>query len=196
MHATHHADRCDEFLMALYAQGDGQAFDALFARYESRAYGFILRRIRSESRAADLYQELFLRIHRARASYDPSRPFAPWFFQIARRLVIDELRRCGRRQEEALEEERAPGFAMDSSGEAEPERHAACHEQAQAVLGELSEVERYVLVSAKVEGRGYAELAAELGKSVVAIKKLASRAMQRLRAAQESTVGTALPAQS
>jgi RNA polymerase sigma-70 factor (ECF subfamily) len=156
----------------------------------------MLRRVRSESRAADLYQELFLRLHRARASYDPRRPFAPWFFQIARRLVIDEFRRCGRWQEETLQEELALGSAAEWNGTAEPEWQIACHAQAQAVLGALSEIERYVLVSAKVDGRGYAELAAELGKSVVAIKKLASRAMQRLRAGQESGVDTALRAGS
>ncbi len=50
------------------------------------------------------------------------------------------------------------------------------------VLAVLSSDERYVLVSAKGEGIGYAELAVALGKSVDAVKKLASRAMQRLRA--------------
>jgi DNA-directed RNA polymerase specialized sigma24 family protein len=39
------------------------------------------------------------------------------------------------------------------------------------------------LVSSKVEGRGYPEIAIQLGKSADAVKKLASRSMQRLRAA-------------
>lgn len=76
----------DEALMDRYARGDGAAFDELFARYQERAYAFFLWRVGSAEHAADLYQELFLRIHRARERYDPGRPFAPWFFQIARRL--------------------------------------------------------------------------------------------------------------
>ena len=167
----------DEVLMARYARGDAAAFEQLFERYEARTYRFFLIRARSEQRAADLYQELFLRIHRARASYDPSRSFAAWFFQIARRLWIDELRRSAVRScEIALADE-----AMPCEVRSLPERELAAVQDARAALEQLSEVERYVLISAKVEGRSYLDLAGELGRSVVAVKKLASRAMQRLR---------------
>jgi DNA-directed RNA polymerase specialized sigma24 family protein len=57
-------------------------------------------------------------------------------------------------------------------------------ERAARVLERLSAEERHVLVAAKLEGAGYAELARDLGKSVAAVKKLASRAMQRLRAGE------------
>jgi DNA-directed RNA polymerase specialized sigma24 family protein len=73
-----------------------------------------------------------------------------------------------------------------------PESRVAAAEQASAVLGQLSGVERYVLLSAKVDGREYAELAGELGRSVAAIKKLASRAMRRLRAADAAGVDLAI----
>ena len=56
----------DENLMARDAAGDAEAFDELFRRYEPRAYVFFLKRTGSPQRAEDLYQELFLRIHRAR----------------------------------------------------------------------------------------------------------------------------------
>lgn len=163
--------------MARYARGDAEAFGLLFERYESRAYRFFLKRTRSEPRSADLYHELFLRIHRARASYDPSRCFAAWFFQIARRLWIDEMRRSSVRScEVALAQEAIASEA------ARPEQRLVAEEDARATLEQLSEVERYVLISAKVEGRSYLDLAGELGRSVVAIKKMASRAMQRVRA--------------
>ena len=167
----------DETLMERYADGDATAFDELFRRYEARAYVFFFARTRSSERARDLYQELFLRIHRARASYDPSRPFAPWFFQIARRLLVDDGRRAHRSREVPLEghepcTERFHG-----------EARVADRERVGEILGALSSEERYVLLSAKVEGIGYPEIAIQLGKSVDAVKKLASRAMQRLRAA-------------
>jgi len=81
------------------------------------------------------------------------------------------------------------------SGEIDlPERKLVAEEGTRRALEQLSEVERYVLISAKVEGRSYLDLACELGRSVVAIKKLASRAMQRLRASDPSREGAALPA--
>jgi RNA polymerase sigma-70 factor (ECF subfamily) len=175
----------DETLMARYARGDARAFQEIFDRYEARAYRFFLTRTRSEQHASDLYQELFLRVHRARGSYDPLRPFAPWFFQIARRLWIDELRRRSLRVEVSLAEDLVATGTLVRT-----EQRLAADEDMRNALGQLSEVERYVLLSAKVEGRSYLDLAEELGRSVVAVKKLASRAMQRLRA----SAGPALPA--
>ena len=90
----------DETLMDLYARGDGLAFDELFARYQQRAYAFFLRHTRSEDRAAELYQELFLRLHCAREGYDPvygARPLRRFIqreveTRIGRALVAGEIR--------------------------------------------------------------------------------------------------------
>jgi len=170
--------RSDEDLMHDYALGDEAAFLALFGRYQTRAYAYLLRRTRCETRAADLYQELFLRLHRARAEYDQRRPFAPWFFQIARNLWIDDTRRAWYRAAEPLEPE---SIADPRATAREPERAAATAEQTSALLDQLSSVERRVLIGSKVEGRTHRELASELGRTTAAVKKLASRALQRLR---------------
>lgn len=167
----------DEQLMQQYADGDAKAFDELFRRYESRAFSFFIKRTGSRDRAQDLYQELFLRIHRARDRYDPERAFTPWFFQIAHRLLVDDQRRAYRAHEVPV-----GGHEM-SSNRARVRDEVAEREQLGQLLGRLSPMERYVLVAAKVEGTGYPELAAHLGKSVDAVKKMASRAMQRLRSA-------------
>jgi RNA polymerase sigma-70 factor (ECF subfamily) len=163
--------------MERYAAGDPDAFDELFRRYEPRAYVFFLTRSGSPERAEDLYQELFLRIHRARGRYDPARPFAPWFFQIAHRLLVDDYRRAFRSHEVPIED-------WDPCSEwPGSEEQAAVREQIDQLLETLSSEERYVVLSAKFEGAGYPEIADHLGKSVDAVKKMASRAIQRLRAA-------------
>ncbi len=165
----------DEVLMARYVAGDANAFEALFHRYERRAYVYFLKRTGSPERSQDLYQELFLRIHRARDRYDPARPFTPWFFQIANRLLVDDHRRAFRSREVAIE-----GRELRASVSEGGDRLAA-REQLDRIFDELSPDERYVLLSARVEGIGYTELAEHLGKSVDAVKKMASRAVQRLR---------------
>lgn len=175
----------DEALMARYAGGDKNAFEELFRRYEPRAYAFFRKRTGSRERAEDLYQELFIRIHRARDSYDPARPFTPWFFQIANRLLIDDHRRAFRNCEVRI------GDRDFATAQPLSEGVVADHEQVEQLLHILSAEERYVVQSAKVEGIGYPELAEHLGKSVNAVKKMASRAIQRLRSAAdlESAVG-------
>jgi RNA polymerase sigma-70 factor (ECF subfamily) len=162
-------------LMSRYAAGDHRAFDELFERYEPRAYGFFLKRTGSPSRAEDLYQELFLRIHLARDRYDPKRAFEPWFFQIANHLLIDDRRRVFRSHEVPIED-RDPCSEAPGS-----EAWLADRDQVDQLLDALSPEERYAVLSAKVEGVGYSELADHLGKSVDAVKKSVSRAILRLR---------------
>ena len=170
--------------MRQYADGDAEAFDELFRRYEPRAFCFFIKRTHSRERARDLYQELFLRIHRGRDSYDPARAFTPWFFQIAHRLLVDDQRRAYRSHEVPI------GDRETRSDRGSDRDEVADREQLGQILEGLSTEERYVLVSAKVEGIGYPELAARLDKSVDAVKKMASRAMQRLRAASLPTAAS------
>jgi RNA polymerase sigma-70 factor (ECF subfamily) len=167
----------DEALMARYADGDAGAFEVLFARHESKLYAFFLARSGARERAQDLYQELFLRVHRARHEYDPRRPLSPWLFQIAHRILIDDSRRAFRRREVQLE-----AHDPACSRAARSEAGISNRDQVRSLLALLTSEERYVLVAAKVHGLGYREVAAALGKSTDAVKKLASRAMQRLRA--------------
>lgn len=173
--AFHWDSRSDEALMEAYAAGDADAFDALFRRYERRAYVYFLKRTGSPERSQDLYQELFLRIHRARDRYDPTRPFTPWFFQIASRLLVDDHRRAFRSREVAIEDREPKADVFEGRD------RLVAREQLDRVFEELSPDERYVLLSTRVEGIGYPELAEHLGKSVDAVKKMASRAVQRLR---------------
>ncbi len=178
----------DELLMARYAEGDADAFDQLFGRYEPRAYAYFLKRTGSPERSQDLYQELFLRIHRARDRYDAQRPFAPWLFQIAQRLLVDDHRRAYRAYEVPIED---PERQSEQAGS---EELASERELLGQALDTLSAEERYVLVSSKLEGVAYPELARQLGKSVEAVRKTASRTLQRLRAA--AILSASLPSES
>jgi RNA polymerase sigma-70 factor (ECF subfamily) len=165
----------DESLMARYADGDGEAFAELFRRYEPRAYAYFLRRTSAPERAQDLYQELFLRVHRARNDFDPARPFAPWLFQIAHRLLVDDLRRTHRSHEVSME---SAEWACPAAG---ADERLADRELLGEALADLSDEDRHIVLASKLDGVGYPELAAQLGKSAAAVRKAASRALRRLR---------------
>src|SRR5213593_4009944 len=82
----------DEILMAAYQTGNQDAFCELFDRYGGRVHAFLVRRLGDVAIADELHQEAFLRLHRARSSYDPERPFRAWLFAIVHNLVNDTLR--------------------------------------------------------------------------------------------------------
>jgi len=165
----------DEILMSRYMDGDEQAFEALFKRYEHRAYAYFRRRAGCEQRAWDMYQEIFLRLHRFRHTYDSSRPFSPWFFQIAHRVLIDDARQSYRSREIAL------GECPEPSQEAEAEKRVVARQILALLLGSLSKEQARVVMAAKIDGPGYAEIAKGLGKSVDSVKQAASRALRALR---------------
>lgn len=169
------AARSDEALMAAYAQGDAAAFDDLFARYERRAYAFFLQRVHSPDRASDLFQELFLRIHRSRETFRPDGRFRPWFYQVARNVLVDDFRRRGPPLE-GLGEDLASGDALSPEGAAEQAEALA------AALMELTAEEQVILVAAKGAGVDLGTIARSLGRTTVAVRQIVSRARRRIRA--------------
>jgi len=73
------------------AAGSLQAFDELVRLYSARVMTFC--RGKSMHGAEDLAQEVFITAYRRLKSYNPSRPFGPWLFTVARRVAIDVSRR-------------------------------------------------------------------------------------------------------
>ena len=80
-------DLTDEQLFQCYTDGDADGFRVLVERYEPRIQGFLRKRLNDEERVQDLTQDTFLRIHRARESYDPARKFSTWIHTIANNLL-------------------------------------------------------------------------------------------------------------
>ncbi len=81
-------DRSDEELMTLYQSGDYMAFECLYERHSGRVFQYLKGKVEGEV-AKDLLQETFLKVHRARAQYQPQYPFLPWLFTVARNSLND-----------------------------------------------------------------------------------------------------------
>ena len=84
----------DDQLVAAYANGNNEAFDALLQRHQSRVYHSIYQMVRERDSAEDIFQETFVKaittIRQGR--YTENGKFAAWINRIARNLVIDSFR--------------------------------------------------------------------------------------------------------
>lgn len=172
----------DEILMAAYQAGNEAAFRELFDRYSGSVYGFLVRRLGDRALADDLYQEVFLRLHRARAAYDSRRPFRAWLFSIVHHLLTDTFRARGRAPQRAPIDDALARHGDDRS----PERIAGARQQTATLhkaMESLSPDEATVLILARLEGLSYDDIGAILGRSAAATKQLAYRALKRVRAA-------------
>jgi RNA polymerase sigma-70 factor (ECF subfamily) len=66
------AETRDEDLMLAYAAGDAAAFDALYVRHKGGVYRYVLRQCAHAGVAEELFQDVWMNVLRARASYVPS----------------------------------------------------------------------------------------------------------------------------
>ena len=173
----------DEALMAAYIKGDREAFGYLFDRYATRLHRFFLQIFRDASVADDLLQMTFLKLHKARATYNPKLSLKPWIFTIASRVRLDEFRRRGRLKEDSDEEKLMSVDAksalkrFDEAG-----REQELTRMVREVMARLPESYRAVLYLHRYEQMTFGEIAASLGISENAAKVRAFRAYEQLRA--------------
>jgi RNA polymerase sigma-70 factor (ECF subfamily) len=92
-------DTPDDTLMNAYAGGDAAAFEALYSRHQAGLYRFVRRLLGPSlaSQADEVFQDTWLRVVNARASWQPQgASFRTWLFTLAHHRVIDVWRRSGR----------------------------------------------------------------------------------------------------
>ena len=171
--------------MARYAAGDESAFAEVYAAVAPRLARFFRRRLFDTSLVPDLVQETLLRVHRARGTFARGSTLMPWVLTIARRLLIDLLRRTGR------EEQSDPACWTRSGstrrpGRSPPAKRFVAAKQMVARLDHawtrVSEPQRAALRLVRGEGLSVAEAAARLGTTVTGVKLRTHRAARALQA--------------
>lgn len=167
----------DEELMARLQAGDERALEVLMQRYQGALYGFLTRRVSSQ--ADDVFQETWIRVVRARESFDTERRFSAWLYQIANNLCRDRYRRgdAMRRAVDSFRVEdetlRAPG------GEPALPEHDRMRERVLALPERLREV----LVLRYYQDLGEEEMSRVLGVPRGTIKSRLHAAVKALREA-------------
>ncbi len=154
-------------------RGDGEAYGALLADVASPLSRFLRRRIADPDELEDVHQDTLMALHRARHTYDPSRPFEPWLFAIARHVAVDHFRR------------RASQASREVLVEALPERGANADPESprlEEALERLPPAQRQAFEMLQLEGISVAAAAARIGITTGALKVRAHRAYKALRA--------------
>jgi RNA polymerase sigma factor (sigma-70 family) len=179
-------------------QGDHAALGGLIDAYGEPLMRYLTSILRDPDRAADAFQDTWVRVIREAGRFDPARPFAPWLFRIARNRAYDELRRGWRRRVTRLVE----GWGGAGHGAAPPgtpvaaaagstweaptgdRTHdmVAAREIADRLLPLLDPDHREVICLRYYNDLGYEDMAAICGVPVGTIKSRLRRALDRLAA--------------
>lgn len=166
----------DEELFARVRGGDLAAFDALYARYESRLFGFLVRQLKSREEAEDVFHETFMNALRSRDIDFDRASFRTWLYRIARNLVLNRAR-AKERQGRAFA--RLPEADPEASAEhalEQAERKRALDTAVARLPEALADV--YHLRSA---GLSYEEMAAVLEIPMGTLKSRMNAMVERLR---------------
>jgi RNA polymerase sigma-70 factor, ECF subfamily len=159
--------------------GDRTFIEELFALHHAEIYAYIFRMVRDADVAADFAQDTFIKAYKAQASLEDRAKARAWLYQIAHRVVLDEMRR--RRIVRFMP------WTGESHGAAPSAEHLAMEMRLSGplarALARIPERQRAALLLAEVNDLTGLELADTLGISHVAARALLTRARESLRLA-------------
>ncbi|MGL4595823.1 MAG: RNA polymerase sigma factor [Thermoguttaceae bacterium] len=185
----------DVQLMLAVQQDDPVAFEELMMRYQGRVCSLLKHVVGDLGLAEDITQEVFLRVFRARKTYQPSAKFVTWIFTIANNLAINAIRSRQRTQEKpfggfsasASDPEMASwnpeNMVLASSGTIPARRldKLEMREMVHLAVSSLGDRQRMALLLHQFEGLNYHDIAQIMQLSPQGVKSLLCRARMSLR---------------
>jgi len=152
-------------------------------RFTPLVYRLSLRMLRGRAEAEDASQEVFLRMHRAFATYDPTRPLAPWVARTAYHVCLRRMETAARSPTKEAEADEVLAAVRDERSPS-PEAKLAESEANRLLataLADLSAQDRALLDLRYREGLSDSEVAEATGMHVNTVKTRIFRARARLR---------------
>lgn len=179
---------CDEEnvrLMMKVRDGDAAAFERLVENNQRAVIGTVARMLNNIDDAHDIAQQVFIRVWRSAARYEPSAKFTTWLFTITRNLVFNEMRRRSRKREVSmeaqLEEHHVDHAAPERSNPDVQVQQEELERAIDAAILALPEKQRMAVALRRFEDMPYEEICVVLGMSLSAVKSLLFRARNDLK---------------
>jgi RNA polymerase sigma-70 factor, ECF subfamily len=176
----------DTELMLRVKGGDAAGFVALIEHQRGLVIHFLYRMVANQSIAEELAQEVFLRVYRARASYEPAAKFTTWLFRIATHVALNHLRdRKSERAWESLDAEDG-GARTHQIADTRPNVEQTLlwrvqRDRVRGAIQALPEKQRAAVLMHKYQEMEYSQIAGALACSESAVKSLLFRAYENLR---------------
>ena len=177
--------------MLRYRNGDEDAFEMLYRRYEKPVFSFIYRILMSAVDAEDLCQETFLRLVKEKKKYQASGNFKTWVFRIALNLCRDRLRRKKFRSYRSID---APSLSQNGTknefenvlSDPAPDQIDCMEKDEMKVLiqqafAKLPEKQRTVVILKEYQALKFSEIAEIMKSPVGTVKSLNHRGHQKLK---------------
>ena len=185
----------EQSLVADLKAGSEQAFALLVAQYGHPVYSLIARSLRDPQAAADVTQDVFVKVFRSISGFHGDASLRTWIYRIALHEASNQRRWWGRHRsheselDAPLRNDEGETFCMAdalAANDASPFDCAASEElreRVTAALRTLPQVFREVVVLREIEGFGYEEIAEMLELNLGTVKSRLTRGRAALREA-------------
>ncbi len=159
--------------MQAVQNGDKGAYRALMQEITPMVKGYIGKKLGADN-IDDVYQEVLLAIHKARASYNPARPFKSWMYAITSYKINDYLRKYYK--EARVEIDKVPHLVSE-----DVTFDNINSEELTKMLSILNERQKEIIMRMKLEGYSAREVGKKLDMSETAVKVASHRAMKKMQ---------------
>jgi RNA polymerase sigma-70 factor (ECF subfamily) len=159
---------------------------------EAKLRPFVTRRVRAETDADDVLQDVFLRMQRGLPQLRDDQRLGPWVYQVTRSALAEHHRAAARHPVAPLPPDEVDLPAPEDDDGDEVERRVAS--SLALFVSMLPSPYREALTLTELEGRTQREAAEMLGVSLSGMKSRVQRGRERLRAALEGFCEIALDA--
>ena len=174
-------------LMLRVRDGDGASFGVLLDKHRLPVVHFLNRMIQNRAVAEELAQEVFLRVYRSRAAYEPTAKFTTWLFRIATHLALNSLRDGKHERLEERLDETSGDMPVRQVADTRPSVEQSMVyqtrlDEVRRAVAALPEKQRAAVLMHKYQEMEYTQIAKVLDCSESAVKSLLFRAYETLRA--------------
>jgi RNA polymerase sigma-70 factor, ECF subfamily len=175
------SDLTDDDLVRLCSEGSDEAFAELVGRYRRLVFGIISRTLGDPSRAEDLAQDVFLRIHRGLPYYRGTARLSTWIYRIALNVCLQD-RSTPKRIEIAIDADARPDRPTLQLGSQDAAFAAIeLRDRLGKALARLPANYRALIAAHYLKGVQYEELAEAFRLPLGTVKTHLHRAKRELR---------------
>ena len=156
--------------------GDESAFQELVDRYKGLVFALIARTVQDRSRAEDLAQEVFLRVHRGLPYFRGEARLSTWIYRIVANAVTQDYGRTPKTA--SLDDERG---ALAAAAADRQFKDLEVRDRLEKAIARLPANYRLLIAAHYLDGVQYEGLAEALQLPLGTVKTQLYRAKQQLR---------------
>lgn len=169
----------EEKLLSLLVEGDPNALSSLYYLHVKHLKYFVLRTAKSTVLAEDVVHDTFIKVWENRAKIDQGQPFKPYLYTIARRHLLNLLKRA-QHEVNIMEEIKKSSVSEENATELLIDYTESSSIFSEAISN-LPEQRKEVFIRCRIQGLTYKQAAAELGISESTVNNQMVKALKSIR---------------